>query len=354
VSPVAREWRNRLILLSATVLLMLTAMELGCRVLRGPWFLIHWPNLVLLEADVHRLPCMFIHDDALGYVPEPNCQGPEHSHNAQDLRVVPPPPADAPADKLVLVSGDSYAYSDEVKDNETWAAYLQDMIHRRVDNGGVPGYGLDQSVLRTEELARKLKPDLIVLAFIADDLQRAEMSRMYSGDKPFFSVSNGALILHNSPAPDRPITAQSLPFWQSWFGWSMLVDKFMRHFGYYDVWFWQDTEATPPGTGEKLACPLMQKVAALKIPTLVVAQYRPHLWVYDAKWVAEQKRLTQVVLQCATSAGLQTYDSFPLIDASVKTQGVKPLYGSWHHSPAGNHLVAEGISDALMKLKMLP
>ncbi len=350
----AREWRNRLILLTATVLLMLVVMEIGCRLARGTWFLTHWPNLVLLEAEGQHKPCMFVRDDTLGYVPEPGCKGPEHSHTAEGLRAMPPPPADSPVGPLVLVTGDSYAYSDEVKDDETWPTYLQGMIHRRVENGGVPGYGLDQSVLRTEQLAKKLKPNLIVLAFIADDLQRAEMSRLYGGEKPYFTLADGALVLHNSPARDKPVTAESLPFWQRWFGWSMLVDKFERHFGFYAQWFLQITEGSPEGTGEKLACPLLQKIADLKIPTLVVAQYRPHLWQYGDKWAVEQRRLSQTVLNCARSAGMQTYDSFHLIDDAVKKEGLAALYGYWHHNPAGNHLVAEGVSAALTRLNMLP
>ncbi len=351
----SREWRNRLILLSATVLLMLLVLELGARLLlRGSWFLTHWPNLVLLEAEGHRNPCMFMHDDTLGYVPEPACTGPEHSHNADGLRAMPPAPADSPAAPLILVSGNSYAYSDEVKDDETWAAYLQGMVHRHIENGGVPGYGLDQSVLRTEQLAKKMKPGMIIFAFIADDLQRSEMSRLFSSEKPYFTIANGALELHNTPVPDKPVTRESLPFWQRWFGWSVLVDKFMRHFGYYGTWFWQDVEAVPAGTGEKLACPLMQRLAALGIPTLVVAQYRPHLWQYDRKWADEQRRLSQTVLHCAESVGLRTYDSFKPLDEGVTAHGVQSLYGDWHHSPAGNHLVAEGIAARLRQLKMLP
>ncbi|MEI6201200.1 MAG: hypothetical protein WCP68_04565 [Enhydrobacter sp.] len=350
----SREWRNRLILLSMTVLLMLFAMEIGCRVLRGTWFLTHWPNLVLLEAEVHHKACMFVHDDTLGYVPEPACTGIEHGHSGNGLRAMPAAPADSPAGPPILVTGDSYAYSDEVKDNETWPAYLQDAIHRHVENGGVPGYGLDQTVLRTEKLARQLKPQLIVLAFIADDLQRAEMRRLFGTEKPYFTVANGKLDLHNSPVPDKPVARASLPFWQRWFGWSMLVDKFMRHFGYYATWFWQDAEGIPAGTGETLACPLMQRVADLRIPTLVVAQYRPHLWRYDKKWGDEQRRLSQIALRCAQSAGLQTYDSFKLVDDAVKSQGVQSLYGDWHHNAAGNHLVAEGISGELNRLRMLP
>lgn len=350
----SRELRNRILLVAVAVVFTLVAMELGCRLLRGPWFLWHWPNLVLREAEQHHKPCMFIHDDSLGYVPEPDCKGPEHSHDAAGLRAMPPPPADVPARPFVLAVGDSYIYSDEVKDDETWPAYLQAIVHRRVANGGVPGYGLDQSVLRVEQLAAKFHPDLMVLGFIADDLQRAEMSRLYGSEKPYFERRGGKLELRNSPAPEAPVAPGTLRFGQRWFGWSMLVDKFMRHFGYYATWFWQDTQGLPPGAGERLACPLMQRIAALAIPTLVVAQYRPHLWLGDKTWAAEQRRLSQVVLRCAEAAGLQTYDSFALIDAGVASQGVHSLYGDWHHSARGNHMVAEGISAELARRKILP
>ena len=351
-----REWRGRLILLSMSCVLMLLAAELACRVWRGPAFLVHWPNLVLLEGEMDRAKtkCRFLPEPTLGYVPEPNCVGEDHSHDPTGLRVTPASPDDQSLGKPILVTGDSYAYSSEVRDNETWAAYLQEMVHHRVDNGGVSGYGLDQSVLRTESLARQIKPSLIVLSFIADDLQRATMRRLFGSNKPYFSVTGDQLELHNSPVIQERITWDRLPFWQRWFGWSMLLDKFMRHYGDYYRWFWQDAEGDWPGTGETLACPLMKRVAALGIPTLVVAQYRPHLWQYDAQWVAEQRRLSQLVLRCAASEGLQTYDSFDLIDGVVRLHGVQSLYGDWHHNAAGNKLVAEGISRALNEFNLLP
>ena len=39
---------------------------------------------------------------------------------------------------------------DEVDDREAWPAQLQGLLGRRVVNGGVTGYGLDQMVLRAE------------------------------------------------------------------------------------------------------------------------------------------------------------------------------------------------------------
>jgi hypothetical protein len=106
--------------------------------------------------------------------------------------------------------------------------------------------------------------------------------------------------------------------------------------------------------GETLACPLMKRVAALNIPTLIVAQYRPHLWTADRTWADEQRRLSQLVLKCAEAEGLKTYDTYSMIDATIKTHGVNQLYGEWHHSAVGNHLVAQGIFAELARRSMLP
>ena len=61
---------------------------------------------------------------------------------------------------------------------------LQQLTGRRVLNGGVSGYGFDQTVLRAEQLAARYKPSAIVVSFIADDIQRTEMRRLWSADKP--------------------------------------------------------------------------------------------------------------------------------------------------------------------------
>ena len=55
---------------------------------------------------------------------------------------------------LLLATGDSFTYGAEAADADTWPARLQGLLHLRVANGGVPGYGLDQIVLRSERLQR--------------------------------------------------------------------------------------------------------------------------------------------------------------------------------------------------------
>jgi hypothetical protein len=77
----------------------------------------------------------------------------------------------------------------------------------------VSGYGLDQIVLRTAQLDAALRPDVIVVSFIADDVRRTELRRIWDFDKPYFELGNGELVLRNSPV--RPADAQSaLTGWQ--------------------------------------------------------------------------------------------------------------------------------------------
>ena len=352
------EFGSRVALLAASLLLTLVVLELGCRLWRGTWFLWHWPNLVLLETHRNDGKCGFVHDPGLGYVPMASCTGPEHSHDGQGFRLTPGLPKEATADttggSLLLITGDSYTYGEEVTDGETWPAYLQSLVHRRVVNAGVPGYGLGQTVLRTEQLALSLHPVAIVVGFIADDLHRDEMSRLWGGEKPYFELKGDALELRNVPAPISPIVQGELSFWRRMLGWSMLVDKIVRRLGWYPKWYWDDIQALPTGAGERLACPLMRRLASLKIPTLVVAQYLPHVWKEGQAFANEQRRLSQGVLRCAADAGLRTLDSFSVIDDVVRKRGIEAVYRVWHHTPEGNRLVADAIAAELGRLDLRP
>src|SRR5262245_27375193 len=117
----------------------------------------------------------FIHDGVLGHVPNPGFSTPGfsnsfHTIDADGLRSGG---GTAPSgDGLILAVGDSFTYGDEVRDEETWPARLQALTGRRVLNGGVTGYGLDQTVLRLERLAEAYAPSLVILGFIADDIRR--------------------------------------------------------------------------------------------------------------------------------------------------------------------------------------
>jgi hypothetical protein len=249
--------------------------------------------------------------------------------------------------------GDSYAYGDEVGDEETWAALLQEFTHRRTVNAGVSGYGLDQIVLRAEKAARDVKPAALVLMFIAEDLRRSEMKRVWGAEKPYFERGDGAPVLRNVPVPEAPDPESTLDPWQRLFGWSMLVDTVLKHKGWQYEWAIDHERVLPRGDGEKLACPLMQRLKRLELPTLVVASHDPNVW-RDEGYAEEQSRLSAVVLACAKAAGFGTFDLADTIGLAVSTVGFAEAYRSSHPGPLIHRLAALQIAAELERLHIPP
>jgi hypothetical protein len=321
--------KGRIALVLGSVLFSLIVLELGCRIARGPEWLVQWPNIILQDRERTQgiVVSRKIHDPRLGYVGRPgyaSSDGKLH-YDERGLRVTPAPEGIALADPPILVLGDSYAHGDEVADHETWATRLQSLTGRVVVNAALSGYGIDQMVLRAEVLVPEIKPSAIVLSFIADDVRRTEMKRLWGAEKPYFEWVDGALALRNSPVPLPPNPADTLSIWQRLFGRSVLVDTLLRHQGWQYEWAIDHVRVLSEAEGERQLCPLMRRLATLGLPTLVVAEYDPYLWM-DADYAPVVQRITGLVLKCAEAAGLATLDLFPTIDAAVRSQGLRSVY----------------------------
>jgi len=106
-----------------------------------------------------------------------------------------------PGVRRVLVLGDSFTFGEDVSDDETYAHFLQQRLPGvEVLNLGVHGYGHDQMLLYLREEGRKYRPDVVVLGFLYDDMDRNLLGfRDYA--KPRFELSQGRLELHNVPVP---------------------------------------------------------------------------------------------------------------------------------------------------------
>lgn len=118
----------------------------------------------------------------------------------------------------VLVLGDSFMAGVQVDDNQTFARVLESRlrtsgIQRQVEviNLGVPSWGTDQEYVALREFGRALDPDLVVLAFYAqndvsdnDVGMRLRVSRYL---KPYFKLENGGLVevplVESTPASIR-------------------------------------------------------------------------------------------------------------------------------------------------------
>jgi lysophospholipase L1-like esterase len=335
---------KRILLVVAAILVGLMALELGLRA--STWgYLFTWPNFVLDARSVlaERDASRYRHDERLGYVPRPGWSAPGATIDSDGFRHSGEHTADAP----ILAVGDSFTYGDEVNDNQTWPAQLQLVSDRRVLNAGVSGYGFDQIVLRAEALAAKVKPAAIVVAFIADDIRRTEMRRLWSADKPWFELSDGQagdrLELKGVPVPERQEPHSTLTFWQRTLGYSYLFDFILRRLDLLHDWFGDHIRVHPPGTGERIACRLTERLAALQRSSgarvIVVAEYDPVVWD-DPAFAAEQRRLTAGLLGCAAKNGLATIDSFQ----ALADNGQRRLYGLWHLNESGNRLIARLIA----------
>ncbi len=339
---------GRLALVLGSLLVGLLLLELGCRLVRGPAALLGWSNIVLKERQATRGSSdgRLKRDSELGFVLRPGFSADGVTYDLHGFRLTPAPAGTVLAEPPVLVVGDSYAHGDEVSDVETWASLLQPLIGRRTINAGVSGYGLDQTVLRAEKLAPEVRPAALVLVFIADDLRRSEMKRVWGAEKPYFEPAGDGLALRNVPVPPSPPPATTLDTWQRLFGWSVLLDTILRHKGWQYEWSIDHVRVLPRGTGAAMACPMMKRLAALAVPTLVVAEYDPYVWK-NAEYAQEQRRLSTVVLDCARAAGFGTLDLFDAIDAAVKRDGYAAMFRTSHPGPPGHRIAAERIAEAL-------
>lgn len=336
--------RAALVFLSLVVGLGL--LELGLRAATWSW-LFAWPNYVLDARKVlaERDSGRTTHDERLGYVPREGYAAAGIAIGENGLRHTGPAPADARAP--ILATGDSFTFGEEVSDGETWPADLQRLTGRRVLNGGVNGYGFDQIVLRTEALAALYKPEAIVVAFIADDIRRTEMRRLWSADKPYFDLDGDGLGLRNVPVPPRAPARETLTFWQKTLGYSFAFDFILRRLDQLHDWYGDHVRVHPRGTGERVSCLLTARLAELQKNSgariLLVAEYDPVVWD-DPRFAAEQRRLAGDLLACGRRNGLATLDTY---EALAGTPRPRDLYVLWHMNAAGNALVARRVATAL-------
>lgn len=102
----------------------------------------------------------------------------------------------------IMILGDSFTFGDEITDADTWPNRLQmQSADLNVLNIAGTGYGTDQMLITLEEEIGKYHPDLVIAAFIDDNLLRTMLPfRDYK--KPLFLLDNNELRLSNVPVGD--------------------------------------------------------------------------------------------------------------------------------------------------------
>jgi hypothetical protein len=99
--------------------------------------------------------------------------------------------------RRAVVLGDSFTFGAHLPETEAFPHMLNQFLGAGWDvvNMGVPGYGIDQMVLAYEKYGDVLQPKVVLLVFIAEDIERVfEAFRRAEGlSKPSFDLYFGQL-----------------------------------------------------------------------------------------------------------------------------------------------------------------
>jgi hypothetical protein len=259
-----------------------------------------------------------------------------------------------------LVSGDSFAAGSDVADAETWPAHLQQRLNRPVINAAAGGWGIDQIILRAETLTPILKPKTIIIAFTPDAVDRNGYLVFGGGSKPWFTIENGDLALHNQPVERLANNPRNLGFWRGTLGYSHLVNTLVSATSYRREWW--DTQLYVKYTVdvEDLSCRLlkrMQKFTAERgISYLILIQFNGgHLTA------SHEPQHAVAAAKCARDAGIALVDAWDPLKAVLSEKGVDALkelhvmhdagrvYG--HMSSGGNYFIASLLQDRLLSAR---
>ena len=117
-------------------------------------------------------------------------------------------PAKTPGATRVLCLGDSYTFGAYVDDTETWPAQLEEILKERssgreveVVNGGISGFTIVDELDFLKEHGLDLQPDVVVLAFVLNDL--ADLTRRVSSREMLKRASEEAAASALGPIKAR-------------------------------------------------------------------------------------------------------------------------------------------------------
>lgn len=108
----------------------------------------------------------------------------------------------------IYLFGDSFIYGQEVSDDETISHYLSLNTKTKVMNFGMGGYGLDQAVLRFQQVLKNHTPEYVVLGVYSETINRivntfrpfyVSHTKIELGFKPYFRSEQGQYQLVHPP-----------------------------------------------------------------------------------------------------------------------------------------------------------
>ncbi|MEO0393030.1 MAG: hypothetical protein AAF213_07270 [Pseudomonadota bacterium] len=357
-----RDMLKNVVLMICSLALTLVGLEVALRLVDGEEVLTK-TNFVARKLSLLSSSYPTAYDPLMGYIPQPDHRGEGElwgvpiSIDSRGLRLAA---ADAPELERydILAMGDSFTFGDEVGDGDTWPAHLSTLTNKTVVNGGVFGYGLDQVLLRTEQLVPALEPEIVVMSVLYGDMRRSQLAQRTGVEKPYFSIENDALVLNNVPPSRYRPRLEQIGRLRTILGHSYLVDFTMRRVG-QAAWWYADGSPEVFAHNQLLdvSCKMAERFAqfatAQDFQPLIVIQYFLRVFVdpQGEKSIMEMNGIRQF-MACAEAAGLPVLDTFPMLqqafDNSVDAGQFVAIYvRGGHMSSEGNRVIAQLIAERL-------
>jgi len=224
-------------------------------------------------------------------------------------------------------------------------ALLENTLNKRVLNAGVGAYGIDQAYLRAELLLEQYNPDVVILSFISDDINRTELSYYpYGGGwKPYFEYEDGSLVLRNVPVPRAPPPQGSHSFQtlRNGLSYSALADFVLNRIA--GKW-WRDLPVKQiHQDGENVSVDLLVRMNALTKGH--GGQFIAVAFATNGS-IGNNARLPNLV-ERLREKDIEVLNLLPEMLKLQPSQLQKLFQPGGHYSPAGNRWVGERIAAFL-------
>ena len=198
----------------------------------------------LPKLSIEGLKKFFVHgyDPELGWVRKPNTSHVETGKygttewHINENGTRSNPNFDS-KDSFISCYGDSFTFSRQVNDDETWEHKLSKKINSNVQNLGVGNYGVDQALLRLKRDFPHNKTDIVIIGVVPDTISRIlSVWKHYSeygntfGFKPRFTLKNNSLkLIKNIIDNEEKFTT-----------YDQFIDKIRKYDYFYETKFRKD------------------------------------------------------------------------------------------------------------------
>lgn len=318
-------------------------------------------------------------DQDLGWSIRPNGRDGLYESNAAGMRgrfgeEVPPVPP--PGVTRVAIYGDSFTHGDQVAYPDTWAAqWMGRRANLEVLNFGVPGFGVDQALLRFERDGLRFGAQVHLLCIWPEDIIRnLNVIRFYmtphgnlGPPKPRFVIDGAGLRLINAPVMDDrqyadSVTGRSISP-------TMVHDRLYSESDVADRWYhvlystrvvgglWRAQERqkereqqyfSPDSEANQLAV----RIAARFKERAEAVGAKPYVvFIPAANYLDRHASGGWPLVDLLRRNGIDVIDLGPPIADAVRAEGVDRIYQG-HTTRLGNQRIAEALDQALADRKV--